>query len=151
MVFMDKQKRYRGDSGFTIMELLGVVALMLIISAMATPAFYYWTPTVQLSSGARQVAEDLSLARMKAIAENKSYRLNFPTTSTYYLQKDDGGFANESGPFSLPDGVTADSTGATSVFQPRGTADAADTITLTNSDGATEVVELTIVGRIGIQ
>jgi prepilin-type N-terminal cleavage/methylation domain-containing protein len=79
---MDKQKRYRGDSGFTIMELLGVIALILIISAMATPAFYYWTPTVQLSSGARQVAEDLSLARMKAIAENKSYRLNFPTTST---------------------------------------------------------------------
>jgi len=135
--------------GFTVIELLTVVAIMLVITAIATPSFYYWLPTYRLSAGARQVAADLQLARMKAISQNTNYQLNFTSATTYTLEKDNGGFITESGPFELPEGITASPTGATSQFQARGTANATDTITISNGT-ATKVVCIKTVGRIFI-
>ncbi len=139
----------RSERGFTVVELLTVIGIMMIITAIATPSFYYWLPTYRLSSGARQVSADLQLARMKAISQNTTYRLNFISGTQYQFEKD-AGFTLESGPFTLPDGITASPTGATSVFQSRGTANATQTITLTNDDAKTVVVCIKTVGRVFI-
>ena len=141
----------RSERGFTVMELMVVVGLMAIISAIAMPSFISWLPSYRLSAGARQVAGDLQLARMKAISQNTTYRLNFISGTQYRLEKD-AGFTLESGPFTLPVGITASPTGATSEFQSRGTASATDDITLTN-DGGTTVRHVCIktVGRVHIE
>jgi len=141
----------RSERGFTVMELMVVVGLMAIISAIAMPSFISWLPSYRLSAGARQVAGDLQLARMKAISQNTTYRLNFISGTQYRLEKD-AGFTLESGPFTLPTGITASPTGATSEFQSRGTASATDDITLTN-DGGTTVRHVCIktVGRVHIE
>ena len=69
--------RTRSDQGFTIMELVVVMTLALIIMGIALPNLLSWLPTYRLSAGARQVASDLQLARMKAISQNAKFRLIF--------------------------------------------------------------------------
>ncbi len=148
---MKFQKNTRSDAGFTLVELIVVLGLATIVMAIAVPHLISWLPTYRLSAGARQVASDLQLARMKAISQNAKFRLNFgalPSTS-YTFEKDNGGFATESGPFSLPDGIVV-TVGAASEFQPRGTVDTAGLITLKNSNNLTKQVQITIVGRVAI-
>ncbi len=149
---MKRQKGTPSDHGFTVIELIVVLAVALIVMGVALPNMISWLPNYRLSSGARQVAGDLQLARMKAISQNTKYRLNFgvlPSTS-YTFEKDDGGFATESGPFSLPDGITVTVVSATSEFQARGTVDAASVITLQNINSLTKQVQISIVGRVAI-
>ncbi len=147
---MKQQMKNQSQSGFTVVELLTVIGIMMIITAIATPSFYYWLPTYRLSAGARQVSADLQLARMKAISQNTSYWLNFINDRQYQLEKVAG--TAESGPFTLPDGieVTNATPFNTSVFQSRGTSSGAQTITLTNDDNKTLVVCIKTVGRVFI-
>ncbi len=149
---MKQQIKNQSQSGFTVIELLTVIGIMMIITAIATPSFYYWLPTYRLSSGARQVSADLQLARMKAISQNTSYWLNFISGTQYQLEKVAG--TAESGPFTLPSGIEVNGTPFnTSVFQSRGTADTGagnSTITLTNDDAKTVVVCIKTVGRVFI-
>ncbi len=147
----------RSERGFTVVELLTVIAIMLVITAIATPTFYYWLPTYRLSAGARQISADLQLARMKAISQNTSYRLRFTDNNTYEMQKNDGGWAVAPGHGSvdLPEGITV-TTGTpfnTSEFQSRGTANTgvgSDEIALTNGD-LNKAVCIKIVGRVHIE
>ena len=142
-------------SGFTVLELIVAVGIAMVVMGIAVPSFMTWLPTLRLSSGARQVATDLQVARMKAISQNRKFRLNFDTTTTYYLQSDlnnDGTIAsgeNDSGPFSLPEGIST-TVGTTPEFQPRGTASGAGTITLQNVNSETKNVQVAVVGRVTI-
>lgn len=139
-------------SGFTVLELIVAIAIAMIVLGIAVPSFMTWLPTLRLSSGARQVATDLQVARMKAISQNTKFRINFGTlpASTYVVEKDSGGFSADSGPFSLPEGITVTAVSATSEFQPRGTASATSTITLQNVNSETKSVQIAIVGRVTI-
>jgi len=155
---MKLRKHIHCLSGFTVLELVVAIAIAMIVMGIAIPSLLSWLPTLRLSSGARQVATDLQVARMKAISQNTKFRLNFVTVSSYTVEKDtnnDGTFdastETESGPFSLPDGITVTATGGTSVFQPRGTASAAGTITLQNNNSETKSVQVAVVGRVNIQ
>jgi hypothetical protein len=89
---------------------------------------------------------------MKAISQNTKYRVDFGTlpASTYTVQKDNSGFSTESGPFSLPEGITVTAVTATSEFQPRGTVNTASTITLRNGNSDTKTVQVAVVGRVTI-
>ncbi len=142
--------------GFTVIELLSVIGIMLVIMAIATPSFYYWLPTYRLSAGARQVAADLQLARMKAISQNTSYRLRFTANNNYQIWKNDGGWIQEpnTGTFELPDGITVTNGTPfnTSDFQSRGTASATFDIELTNDGGTTTThVCIKTVGRVHVE
>jgi len=146
----------RSERGFTVVELITVVGIMMVVTAIATPSFYYWLPKYRLSAGARQIAADLHLARMKAISQNTSYRLRFTAPNIYEMQKDDGGFAVAPGHGSvtLPEGITV-TIGIpfnTSEFQSRGTANTGvgtSAITVTNGD-LNNVVCIKLVGRVFI-
>jgi len=130
----------------------------MIVTAIATPSFYYWLPKYRLSAGARQIAADLHLARMKAISQNTSYRLLFTAEDTYEMQKLDGVWdvAPGHGPVKLPEGITVIDPNvfsfSTSVFQSRGTADTGvgtSAITVTNGD-LNNLVCIKLVGRVFI-
>jgi len=147
----------RSERGFTVVELITVVGIMMVITAIATPSFYYWLPKYRLSAGARQIAADLQLARMKAISQNTSYRLRFTDTDIYEMQKNDGGWAVAPGHGSvkLPEGITV--TNGTDFytweFQSRGTANAAGgtaDIEVTNGD-LNRAVCIELVGRVHIE
>ena len=136
-------------SGFTVLELIVAVGIAMVVMGIAVPSFMTWLPALRLSSGARQVATDLQVARMKAISQNAKYRMNFVTTTSYRLEKHDGTqFNTESGPFSLPEGITTTAGALASEFQPRGTANVGSTITLQNVNSETKSVQVAIVGRV---
>ncbi len=150
---MKKQKGTPSDHGFTVIELMVVLAVAVIVMGVALPNMMSWLPTYRLSAGARQLAGDLQLARMKAISQNTKYRLKFATANSYEFEKESGGtFSTESGPFSLPDGITITGTTpfTTSEFQARGTVNAGGVITLKNINNLEKTVQVNIVGRVAI-
>jgi prepilin-type N-terminal cleavage/methylation domain-containing protein len=63
--------------GFTIIELVLVVALIAIVSAMAVPLVLSSSAQLRLSGAARQVERELQSARMKAVRANRVMRLRF--------------------------------------------------------------------------
>ena len=135
-------------AGFTVAELMVTIGVMLLLMAIAMPRFLDTLPGLRLSDAARQVATDLQQLRMKAIAQNIPYQITF-ATSTYILQKCSGSCTDDSGNITLPQGITVTASAAPQ-FQPRGTAAAAVTITLSNGSAQTRVCVRT-VGRVNVQ
>ena len=145
---MGNNKFRRNNGGFTLIELLAAIGVASILMAIAIPSFLSTLPGLRLRDAARQVATDLQQIRMKAIAQNIPYQISF-STSTYVLQRCNGSCTNDSGNIALPDGITITASTAPQ-FQPRGTAAADATITLSNGSSSTRVCVKT-VGRVNIQ
>ena len=145
---MSVNHSHHSDGGFTLIELMATIGVGFILMAIAIPSFMKTLPSLRLTDAARQVATDLQQTRMKAIAQNIPYQITFSAT-TYVLQKCNGACANDSGNIALPDGITATAS-TTPQFQPRGTAAAAATITLSNGSASKRVC-VTAVGRVNIQ
>ena len=64
MRFCNKQ------SGFTLIELIVIIAIVGVFAAIAVPNFLSYMPKYRLNGAARQVMGDLMAARMKAVKEN---------------------------------------------------------------------------------
>ena len=78
-------KRTDNVRGFTLLELVLVLAILAVISAMAVPAVLNTTRQIKLSANARQVERELQVARMKAVRSNRAIRVHFncPSTGNY--------------------------------------------------------------------
>ena len=142
-----------GSRAFTLIELLVAMGLAAILMAIAIPAFMTWLPTINLSSGARQLGIELQLARTKAVSQNTTYRIVFPAlpAATYTVERFSGGaYVTESGPLNLPPGITVTVVSAAFNFTTRGTATSTSTITLRNINGVTTTVTVNPVGRVRI-
>ena len=77
--------RVTGVRGFSLIEVLLVVALLATVGAMAIPLVLNTTAQIRLSANARQVERELQSARMKAVRSNRAIRVRFncPTTGQY--------------------------------------------------------------------
>jgi general secretion pathway protein H len=68
------------SSGFSLFELLVVILIIGLISALVTPRMAASLPGVQLKSAARAVAASLRYARSKAVYESRPYIALFDGT-----------------------------------------------------------------------
>jgi type IV fimbrial biogenesis protein FimT len=64
-------------SGFTLIQLTIVIALLAILAAVSVPNFLSWLPKYRLKSAARDLYSNLQLAKMSAIKANKKCRVNY--------------------------------------------------------------------------
>ncbi|BBO80105.1 hypothetical protein DSCO28_06710 [Desulfosarcina ovata subsp. sediminis] len=151
---MDKQ------SGFTIIEVAVIVAIIGIVSAIAIPNMIGWIANGRVNSGARDVVTLIQKARIEAVRENSKVAAIFNSaTGDYVAFVDDGAGAgtaenmiqdgSERTVYSsqLPPGVTFTGTllgagGGKTSFNSRAMPSYAGPIALTNSRGYAVTIRL---------
>jgi type IV fimbrial biogenesis protein FimT len=147
------------QSGFTLTEMMIVIAITAIFAAIAVPNFLSYLPKHRLNGAARQVMGDLMAARMKAVSQNNDFKVLFDISINnheYTILYDDNNDGNiDVGEWTQTkdiqseySDVTFSNVTADPIFRPRGTA-YGTTITLTNSAGS-KYVKVAITGRVKI-
>jgi len=77
--------------GFSLLELMVVIAIIAISAAFAIPNLFSDIPKYNLSAGARELLSAMQLARMTAIKENSNVVLSFNSgTRSLTIYVDDG-------------------------------------------------------------
>lgn len=143
--------------GFTLAELVMVIAVIGILAVMAVPAFLSYYRAAGLKSGAQQVVILINQARELAIKENGNVCVTLPsaTQMRYRLGTCAGGAwvgvgTDATGNINLPPGVTA-SANANPIFNYVGSALPAATYTLTYPQTAAPLtVSVAASGRVTI-
>ena len=81
--------RLNNKHGFSLMELMVVVAIIGIMAAIAIPNFLNWLPNMRLKAAARDLYSNMQKARMQAVKTNKNTAIIFkPTNNTYDICDD---------------------------------------------------------------
>ena len=150
--------------GFSLIELMVVIAIISIMAAIAVPSIGPWLASQKLSSSARDIYSMLQLSRLRAVKENSNVFFVFDA-SGYRAFVDNGaggGMSNDSVQNgtepTLYSGQFGDSVffvGATVPslwFNSRGFASAnfGTTITIRNQLGAQKQIILSQLGRVRI-
>jgi type IV fimbrial biogenesis protein FimT len=157
----DRLATRRADPGFTLAELIVLIAVIGILSIMAMPSFLRYYQAATLKSGAQQFAALINQAREIAIKENDNlcvkvssptqmmYVRNNCTTGTAWI----GAATDAAGNINLPPriSVAGPSAANSPIFNYVGSALPAATFTLTNIEtGATLTVSVAASGRVTI-
>lgn len=86
---MRKRNHFRtaSDAGFSLTEMLAVVAVLVIVSATAVPMMRDATESMRLGQAAREVERELQTARLKAVSSNRAIRVRFncPVAGQYRM------------------------------------------------------------------
>ena len=157
-----------------MVELMVVISIIAIMSAVAIPSLISWLPNYRLSSAARDVLSAIELARLTAVRENASVAVTFtPGNAAYHLWVDNGvgggganDFAQNGTERTLRDGLMPPSIamssavfGASSSFRFNGIglplrtdgSPGGGVVVLTNSKGKTLTVTVSSGGNARIQ
>ncbi len=133
-------------AGFTLLELMVTIAVIGIITAIATPNAIAWRNNARFNAAVRQVKSAIEGARMAAIKSNLPATVTFNGSNTFVTQtrKISGGVpAANTVSHQLASGVTAG--GGTLTFNSRGMANNM-TVTVTSTNGLSRTITLEVTG-----
>ena len=106
----------KNNSGFTLMELMTVIAIIGILSAIAIPNVISWRSNHQLNGSAREIMSTINMARLAAIKNNATVTVTFDAgagrVTTSFINRVTG--AANTATTSLRPGIEIDSTTFTS-------------------------------------
>ena len=152
-------KRIPGDiRGTSVAELMTVVSVIGILTAVGIPSFLSFQPSMRLNGAARELLGKLMWARASAVQNNNTSVVTFLTDHSFQIFNDsNGNGAADAGETMTVDlqtdyaDVTFTLSGSSSspVFNGRGTATTDTTVTVSNSSGS-KTVEVRPTGSVKI-
>jgi prepilin-type N-terminal cleavage/methylation domain-containing protein len=154
--------KYKDDKGYSLVEVLVVIGIIMVVAAIAMPIFQAYAINRNLRSAARDIIGDIFSCKERTIAENRQYRISFNVgANNYTIDR-----CNTTGSscaaytaiqtktptaFGSDISITNAAFGNNSAisFQTRGTSESGNVV-LTNSRGSTATITTNITGRAGV-
>ena len=152
----------RGARGFSLIEVLVVIAIIAVLSSIAIPNYVSWVSKRRLQSAVSEVHSVIQLAKMTAIKENVNVVIAFnPGARSFTAFVDDGGGGAGAGNHILDNGerlirsaifqsdigLTTSFAGHQLLFDGRGFTNAVSTgVTLTHPKQGTRIVAVGVTG-----
>ena len=75
----------RKNSGFTLIELVIVIVVLVILAAVSVPIFLSWLPEYRLRSAADDLYAHLQHSKIQAIRNNNNWAVQFVEPSNNYI------------------------------------------------------------------
>ncbi len=144
-------QRFKGERGFTIIQVLITVTLVAVVSTFGVMAIGAARASFRLSGSSRELAGYLEKARSNAIRRNDATSVTILNATSYTVTMDsDGDGAVETRTITLQDGVIFDngSIGTSAVFDWRGRVPNQLGIVLRNDRGASSSINLSGAGDV---
>lgn len=143
----------RNNKGLTLIELMVGISIVGILIAATTPNLLSWMPEYRLRRAARELHGNLQYARMTAIKTRADCTVTFnPGTSPNYVITIPGQTIKTVNLSTYGSGVTYSAAAAPVIFEPRGIAQAAGTVNLTNAGNTdTWQAQILISGVVSLQ
>jgi prepilin-type N-terminal cleavage/methylation domain-containing protein len=161
-----KMNKRLKNSGFSFYELMVVIAIIAIISAIAIPNMFAWRASAKFRGAVANLKGDLNMAKLMAVKESAFVVVNF-YADNYEIFVDNGAGAN-TGNWTLdaderrlrnrqlPAGVSIDLAGTDfnndrTRFIERGLPDNLGKVVVVSSSGDQREIELNRLGRMNVQ
>ncbi len=147
------------QAGFSLAELIVVVAMIGLLAALGLPQFMSYWRSSATTAGASELATALSRARQLAITGNQNYCAEVLGASLLYRQNSNaactagtiwtGTGTDGAGLMAISNNMQL--SGGPVVFTSLGAAALAGTFTVTNPNGGTRNVVVAASGRVSVQ
>ena len=149
------------NRGFSLVEMIIVIAISVIVLAIATPNFNKYIHNTNLKTAGRDLAGDIFNTKQTTAAQAVHYKIKLAKdANNYSIVKGGPNSPDENNtttatksPGSLAGYITIDSTNYNSsqiVFEPRGTT-SAGSVTLKNDKGSTIKITTSLMGKVSVE
>ncbi|TMA83640.1 MAG: hypothetical protein E6J71_20100 [Deltaproteobacteria bacterium] len=144
----------RGSRGTSLLEVLTASAIMATVLGIGVPRLVMLRAPYALSGAAHQIVGDLELARQRAIARNKRFRVNFNASAgSYVLEREEApsSFVADGATQKLPHGAVLGTVNpGNPIFDTRGMLAANTNVPVTVTGAGTKTVTINVLGRTTI-
>ena len=143
----------RKNTGFTLLELMVVIGIVGILSAIAIPSYFQWLPRHRVGSAARTVMSAVEFARINAIKTNADVRLNLDTINDRLTVVDAGGTTLRTRQLPVDVDLQDIDLGTPVTFNGHGFSDESGGVVVENTknDTISRIINLTLGGNASIQ
>jgi prepilin-type N-terminal cleavage/methylation domain-containing protein len=153
---VENMKRSGIIRGFSLIELLIVIAILGIASSMAAYGWQIFAANSNLRTAARDLAADIALYRQRAVGENNTYTMAFDIANNNYTitnaKNADTVVKSLSGSdFGVGIALSAVTFGGDTITVASRGLIGAGSITIVNSRGSSAVITVSIAGRANLQ
>jgi len=95
---LEKLSENDRQKGFTLVEVIVVLLVVVILTGIAIPTYLSWIPGIRLKSAARDLYSNIQLARIQALKDNVTVPVRFetggdfdPSNDIYYYDTNSDG------------------------------------------------------------
>ncbi len=163
LAMLFRMERMKGRrEGFSLVEVMIVIALIGIVATIAVPNFQNYIRNRNLKTAAQEISSEFFVTRERALAESRSYRIVFDIGNNRYTTEEETAPSTwtvrqtkqVAASAAADDGIVIDAANTTETtfnFQPRGTISSPGTIRIKNSIQSIANITVNFAGRTYVE